>query len=57
MASKAILFLLGLTIIAVAYVSAEVEDETLTVEDFEEYFNTMQMEKRGGKKIGRKFSY
>ena len=56
MASKTILFLLGLTIIAVAYATAEVEEEEgLSFEDFEEYFNTLQMEKRGGKKIGRKF--
>ena len=58
MASKTILFLLGLTIIAVAYATAELEedDDKLYTEDFEEYFNTLQMAKRGGKKIGRKLS-
>ena len=59
MASKTILFLLGLTIIAVAYATAEVEEdegEGLAYEDFEEYFNSLQMAKRGGKKIGRKLS-
>ena len=56
MASKTILLLLGLTIIAVAYASAETEaEEGLSLEDFEEYFDSLQMEKRGGKKIGRKF--
>ena len=56
MASKTILFLLALTIIAVAYATEEVEEEVgLSFEDFEEYFNTLQMEKRGSKKIGRTF--
>ena len=53
MASKTILLLLGLTIIAVAYASAETEaEEGLSLEDFEEYFDSLQMAKRGGKKIG-----
>ena len=59
MASKTLLFLLGLTIIAVAYgawLGEEVdESEELTVEDLQEYFSPM--EKRGGKKIGCKFIY
>ena len=62
MASKTILLLLGLTIIAVAYglpllEQEEEENTALSFEDFEEYFEQMQMEKRGGKKIGRKLFY
>ena len=56
MASKTLLFLLGLTIIAVAYgayfEAEEDGDEELTYEDFQEHF---EMEKRGSKgrrKIG-----
>ena len=57
MASKTLLFLLGLTIIAVAYgawLGEEVdESEELTVEDLQEYFSPI--EKRGSKsKVGRK---
>ncbi len=53
MASKTILFLLGLTIIAVAYgVYLEEEDDTeLAIEDLQEFFTPM--EKRGPK-IGGK---
>ena len=55
MASKTLLFLLGLTIIAVAYgefLGEEVdESEDLTVEELQEYFTPM--EKRGPK-IGSK---
>ncbi len=57
MASKTILFLLGLTIIAVAYgvFLEEDEDTELAVEDFQEYFSPM--EKRGPKtKIGCKLN-
>ena len=60
MASKTILLLLGLTIIAVAYgayIEQEEEDTGISLADLEEYFNEMQMEKRGGKKIGRKLFY
>ena len=58
MASKTLLFLLGLTIFAVAY-GAWLEEETaldtddlLTYEELAEHFET---EKRGSRKIGRKF--
>ena len=55
MASKTILFLLGLTIIAVAYGAYVEEDDTeIAVEDLLEYFSPM--EKRGPK-IGGKCSY
>ena len=61
MASKTLLFVLGLTVIAVAYASwpedrtQELdEDEQLYTEDFEEYFTAQQVEKRGSKKIGSK---
>ena len=62
MASKTLLLLLGLTIIAVAYgypfeeetELEEVDDDTLTYEDFQEHF---EMEKRGskGRKIGSEY--
>ncbi|WP_411022898.1 hypothetical protein, partial [Salmonella sp. s51228] len=48
MASKTLLFLLGLTIIAVAYGAWEEETEELTQEDLQQFF--MPMEKRG--KVG-----
>ncbi len=56
MASKTLLFLLGLTIIAVAYgawVEGQDESEELTVEELQEYFSPM--EKRGPK-VGRKYT-
>ena len=56
MASKALLVIFAMTLIAVAFTAQLEEDlsEDLTVEDFQDYFQAMQMEKRGSK-VGSKF--
>ena len=57
MASKTLLFLLGLTIIAVAYgayYEGEEDNEDLTYEDFQEHFEMEKRGSKGRKKIGRK---
>ena len=62
MASKALLILLGLTIITVAYGAyladeGEQELDTTDLLDYEDFVDHFSMEKRGGNKIGRKFFF
>ena len=61
MASKTILIIMCLALIAIAYGSyiadfKEDDDLAPTVEELEEYFNFRTMEKRGRKKFGGKLT-